>query len=160
MIDIGVVGINLEDALASPGPSPTLRDVNEQVERILKAKEVASARNVPDFVINARTDALVHGHSLAEAISRGRAYLQAGATTVFVWGGSQRGGVAASEVLELSRAFGGKLAVQWAYEREGALDYKGIAELNVARISIGPRLWRDGMREVEAQMNRLLKESE
>ena len=79
-IGVGVVGANIEDQLK---PIP---EAARQVEAIMK---VAEAEGV-DFVLNARTDAF-HlqrkrdpAENLAEAIERGRAYLDAGAPVVFV----------------------------------------------------------------------------
>ena len=54
-------------------------------ERIRRALATAKAIRVPDFTINARTDILVHGGELSEAIERGKAYLAVEANTVFVW---------------------------------------------------------------------------
>ena len=79
-IGLGVVGANIEDQMK---PLP---EAAAQVEAIM---EVAQAEGV-DFVLNARTDAFVKGRdrdpaeSLADAIERGRAYLDAGAPVVFV----------------------------------------------------------------------------
>lgn len=61
---------------------------------------------MPDFCVNARTDALGHGGSIEESIDREKAYLAAGATTVFVWGGGDRRGVSAEEVKQLVEALG------------------------------------------------------
>src|SRR4051794_21721014 len=82
-IGVGIVGANIEDQLK---PLP---EAVAQVEAVLK---VAEAEGVPDFVLNARTDAFVkgagrdRGEVLADAIERGRAYLGAGAPVVFVPG--------------------------------------------------------------------------
>nr|WP_278255847.1 isocitrate lyase/phosphoenolpyruvate mutase family protein [Nocardioides convexus] len=55
--------------------------------------KAAEAEGVPDFVLNARTDAFVKGaeNPLEEAVRRGRAYLDAGAPVVFVPGKARRG---------------------------------------------------------------------
>ena len=56
----------------------------------------AADEGVPDFVLNARTDAFLlagdrdPAESLADAIERGRAFLDAGAPVVFVPGGWSR----------------------------------------------------------------------
>ena len=54
-------------------------------EAVVRIKACVDARVYPDFVINARTDALATG-GLAEVIRRGNAYLEAGATMIFVEG--------------------------------------------------------------------------
>ena len=57
----------------------------------------AAAEGVPDFVLNARTDAFLRAGDrdpddvLADAIERGRAFLDAGAPVVFVPGPPRRG---------------------------------------------------------------------
>ena len=81
-IGVGVVGANVEDRLKP------LADSVAAVEAVIAAGE---AEGVP-FVLNARTDALIRGgdrpveESIADAIERGRAYLDAGANIVFVPG--------------------------------------------------------------------------
>ncbi|NUR09662.1 MAG: isocitrate lyase/phosphoenolpyruvate mutase family protein [Nocardioidaceae bacterium] len=84
-IGVGVVGANIEDQMKP------LDEAVAQVEAIMK---VAEAEGVPDFVLNARTDAFLRAlrgdgdpeEVLAEAVRRGRAYLDAGAPTYFVPG--------------------------------------------------------------------------
>lgn len=78
-VQAGAAGGNIEDIGAGPG----LYDETLAAERIAAARAAA-----PDFVLNARTDALqVDGQAgLAEAIRRGNRYLEAGADCVFVPG--------------------------------------------------------------------------
>lgn len=54
-------------------------------EAVAKIRACAEARTDPDFVINARTDALAVA-GIDEVIRRGNAYLEAGATLVFIDG--------------------------------------------------------------------------
>ncbi len=81
-IGVGVVGANMEDRLAP------LADSVAAVEAVIAA---GAAEGVP-FVLNARTDAFVRAgdrplaESIEDAITRGRAYLAAGADLVFVPG--------------------------------------------------------------------------
>ena len=64
-----------------------LAEAVAQVEAVMAA---AAAEGVPDFVLNARTDAFHLGRDrdrgdvLADAVERGKAYLDAGAPVVFV----------------------------------------------------------------------------
>ena len=78
-IGLGVVGANIEDQMKP------LTEAAAQVEAIMAA---AAAEGVADFVLNARTDAFVKGvdDALGEAVTRGRAFLDAGAPVVFVPG--------------------------------------------------------------------------
>jgi len=90
VLEAGIVGVNLEDGLGEDGghsSGPRLRDVDEQCERIMSAREAAGHYGVP-LVINARTDALLGNdagpNAVSEAIRRGNRYREAGADCVFV----------------------------------------------------------------------------
>ncbi|GES58012.1 carboxyphosphonoenolpyruvate phosphonomutase-like protein [Aspergillus terreus] len=140
LISLGAVGCNLEDMDSASGQ---LRPMPDAVGRIKRALQAAREAGVPDFAINARTDALLTGGSLNDAIERGKAYLEAGACTVFVWGGAARG-VSRDEVVKLVDAFAGRLNVKLV-PREGFLTVPELKTLGVARISMGPELWRAAM---------------
>ncbi|KAI1327050.1 Phosphoenolpyruvate/pyruvate domain-containing protein [Xylariaceae sp. FL0255] len=148
-----------------------LYSLEEQVSRLKRVKQVAAEAGCPDFVLNARCDVFspasqfattptptVTQHDdhlnaspeqLKEAVTRGKAYLSAGATTVYFWGGATRG-LRNQEVEELVRALGGRINVKQgmakglvgkAEEFENALSVEELAEMGVARISLGPGLW-------------------
>jgi 2-methylisocitrate lyase-like PEP mutase family enzyme len=128
-IEIGVVGGNLEDQMKP------LEEAVTAVEAVLRAGWDAGI----DFVLNARTDAFVRAEpgasaedKLAEAIRRGRAYLEVGAPVVFVPGAVARGDIEA-----LVDAFGPqKLSVISVPGR--SLPVRELQELGVARVSTGP----------------------
>lgn len=126
-IGAGVVGANIEDRLKPLAASVA------QVEAIVRAGE---AEGVP-FVLNARTDAIVRGgdrplsESLADAITRGRAFLEAGATTVFV------PGVLDEEAARTLVAGIGERKVS-VIGLPGALNAAAYESLGIARISYGP----------------------
>ena len=97
----------------------------------------AGAAEGVDFALNARTDAIVRGgdkplaDKLADAIERGRAYLAAGATCVFV-----PGILDADATRTLVDGIGrGKISV---IGLPGALTSTEYEALGVARISYGP----------------------
>lgn len=136
VIDVGAVGVNLEDV---DKESQKQHAVDVAVSRIHRTLAVAKARGVPDFVVNARCDTLLTGGKLDDTIQRGKAYLAAGATTVFVFGGPVRGGITKEEVASLSEAFGGLLNVSLSIAPDG-LSIAELKELRVARISMGPTL--------------------
>lgn len=126
-IQAGVVGANVEDRLKPFDESIAV------VESIVKAAE---AEGVP-FALNARTDAFVRaGHrpvaeSVADAIHRGRAFLDAGATAVFV-----PGILDAAVTRQLVDGIGeGKVSV---IGLPGALAASEYEKLGVTRISYGP----------------------
>ncbi|KAH8645409.1 phosphoenolpyruvate phosphomutase-domain-containing protein [Xylariales sp. PMI_506] len=132
LLDLGVSGVNLEDCDKATGE---LYDADTAAERVRRVLEVARSRGVPDFVVNARCDVLVRGGQLEEVVRRGRKYLDAGATTVFVWGAGR--GLATDEVKQLVEAFDGRLNV---ILKQGGLTVKELADIGVARISVGPRV--------------------
>lgn len=126
-IGVGVVGANIEDRL---------RPLDESVQLVRDTVAAGAAEGV-DFVLNARTDAFVRGgersldENIADAIERGRAYLEAGATTVFVPGILDRetterlvAGIGANKISVIGLP--------------GALTANEYEGLGVARISYGP----------------------
>jgi 2-methylisocitrate lyase-like PEP mutase family enzyme len=128
-IGVGVVGANIEDQM---------RPVDEAARNVTAIMDAAISEGVPDFVLNARTDAFVLGKDrdkadvLADAIERGKAYLEAGAPTVFVPGALDE-----EQVSELVGAFGPQRLTVIGFPGSIALDR--LAELGVARISYGPQ---------------------
>lgn len=80
----GAAGINLEDQTFPKRcghlEGKSVISMDEMVGKVRAARE---AVRDPDFVINARTDALTE-HGLDEAIRRGNAYARAGATMIYV----------------------------------------------------------------------------
>jgi len=150
-IKAGAVGANIEDSIPSAGfgrgIEGSLYGVDEQVERLKQALKAAHDAGCPDFALNARSDvfALTADPSLddetrlREGIRRGKAYLAAGATTVFFWGGGGRG-LRDAEVKALVKELDGRVAVKALHKPEG-LSTEEIAQLGVARISFGPSLF-------------------
>ncbi|HWS52141.1 MAG TPA: isocitrate lyase/phosphoenolpyruvate mutase family protein [Microbacterium sp.] len=126
-IAAGVVGANVEDRLKPLDESVAV------VEAIVKA---ASAEGVP-FALNARTDAFVRGggrpvkESVADAIQRGRAYLDAGATCIFV-----PGLLDAAVTRQLVEGIGERKVSVIGIP--GALAASEYEALGTARISYGP----------------------
>ena len=127
-IGAGIVGANIEDQMKP------LAEAAAQVEAIMKA---AAEEGVPDFVLNARTDAFHLGRdrdpkeNLAEAVQRGKAFLDAGAPVVFVPARLDEEQIAA-----LVEAFGPQRLSTIAIPGTPSLARQ--AELGVARISFGP----------------------
>ncbi len=87
LIQTGVVGINFEDQIVG---GEGLFDIKTQQSRIAAIRAAADALDIP-FFINARTDLFLkmrdpqaHPDLLPEALERGHAYADAGASGFFV----------------------------------------------------------------------------
>jgi 2-methylisocitrate lyase-like PEP mutase family enzyme len=128
-IGVGVVGANVEDQM---------KPLDEAVRDVEAIMDAAISEGVPDFVLNARTDAFVLGRDrdqagvLAEAVERGKAYLEAGAPTVFV-----PGLLGEEQISTLVEAFGPQRLTVIGFPGSTPLDR--LQELGVARISYGPQ---------------------
>lgn len=123
-IGVGVAGANIEDQMKP------LAEAVAQVEAIMSA---AAAEGVPDFVLNARTDAFVKGvdNALGEAVTRGKAFLDAGAPVVFVPGKLDE-----EQVATLVEAFGPQRLTTIGLP--GTPPLARLEEMGVARVSYGP----------------------
>jgi 2-methylisocitrate lyase-like PEP mutase family enzyme len=87
IVDAGGIGLNIEDLVPSSGK---LRPLDRAVDRIRLIKKIGERLDIP-IVINGRTDALRHGEgnpeeNFKEAISRAKAYRDAGADCVYPMG--------------------------------------------------------------------------
>jgi 2-methylisocitrate lyase-like PEP mutase family enzyme len=152
LFEKGVAGCNLEDRNAATGE---MYPVEEAVQRVKRTWAIAEELGVPELVINARTDILYAGGTVQEVIERGRAYLDAGATTIFAWGGPKRGGMTREEVVEITRALGGRVSVMLLLGDQ-YLTVKNLTEIGVARMGFGPQLWLKAMKAFEQEMNGIL----
>lgn len=84
-LEAGAVGANIEDSETEAAGHPLL-DFDLSVARVAAARKAADQAGVP-FVLNARTDGFIGGLSeeaFAETVKRGNAFLEAGASCVFV----------------------------------------------------------------------------
>lgn len=126
-IDVGIVGANLEDKLK---PLP-------EAVAAVEAAVAAGARAGMPFVLNARTDAFLKAGDkdpkavLADAIERGRAYLDAGASTFFVPGRLDE-----PTVTRLVEALGAHTVNVIGVP--DSLSLETLHRLGVARVSYGP----------------------
>lgn len=165
-VELGAVGANIEDSIPSAGfdkgITGSLYDMDAQVVRLKCALTAAARAGCPDFVLNARCDvfrlepycAADDGAVLEEAARRGKAYLDAGATTVFFWGGSGRG-LRTSEVEFLVRKLNGRVAVKLG-ERPDSLSVEELGRIGVARISVGPSLFLEAMNALKIAAKSIL----
>ncbi|RSD09163.1 isocitrate lyase/PEP mutase family protein [Amycolatopsis eburnea] len=123
-IEVGAVGANLEDQMKP------LAEAVKAVEAAVAAAESAGV----DFVLNARTDAFLKTDpetAMAEALTRGRAYLDAGASNFFVPGKLDEDQVARL-VGELGERKVNLIGIP------GSIPLARAQELGVSRVSYGP----------------------
>lgn len=149
IIEAGAVGINLEDSDAHAGA--LICDFNHQLKVIRLAKEVCLQNGVNLF-INARTDAyaLVFGDIRAKtkiSIDRANAFHDAGADGVFI-----------PFVREIDAIvqFKNEIKLPLNILMDAALDVKQLRQLNVNRISVGPKpilATLSTLKDIAQQMN-------
>jgi 2-methylisocitrate lyase-like PEP mutase family enzyme len=123
-IEAGAVGANLEDRM---------KPLGEAVKAVEAAVAAAQSAGI-DFVLNARTDAFLKTDpetALAEAITRGRAYLDAGASNFFVPGKLDE-----SQVARLVEELGERKVNLIGIP--GSIPLARAQELGVSRVSYGP----------------------
>lgn len=125
----GAVGANIEDSVGDG-----LRPAAEAAARIAAARAAADDAGVP-FVLNARTDAYLHGDGgpedrLGLALERGRAYAEAGGDCIFVPGVRDPDAIRA-----LADGMGTPVSV---IAGPSSPPLAELAAAGVARISIGP----------------------
>lgn len=126
-IDVGIVGANLEDQM---------KPLAESVKAVEAAVAAGEAAGVP-FVLNARTDAWLKAGDrdpeevLADAIERGRAYLDAGASNFFAPGKLDE-----TTVARLVEALGERKVNLIGIP--GSIDLATAQRLGVSRVSYGP----------------------
>ena len=101
----------------------------EQIDRIRTVRRAADAAGVP-LVINARVDALVRGSDWDDALERANAYLDAGASVIFMLG---LGDEAAVE-----RAVAGVNGRVSTISGPKSVPLARLAELGISRVSFGP----------------------
>lgn len=153
--EFGVVGINLEDSWHTTVRTNTALDTHptgisgqiipesHAIERIRTIISTAKSLGVPDFVINARSDTFLLGGALDESIRRGKLYLEAGAETVFIFW-PPRWEMKRDDVQRVIDELGGKVNVTCRLGEldKGGLSPKDLAAMGVARVSVGPEVYR------------------
>lgn len=151
---IGCAGVNIEDQ-QMPKRCGHLegKAIVPVEEAVAKIRACADARRDPDFVINARTDALAIG-GIAEVIRRGNAYLEAGATMIFVDGMSSKelARAAVREIrgpVAINVVEGGKSPPDFGFDEMQAM---GIARVSLPGTLFGAAIrgMRDALAAVKA----------
>jgi 2-methylisocitrate lyase-like PEP mutase family enzyme len=130
----GTVGVNIEDS--QPGaasPEESLRPIVEQARRLEAARAAADSTRIPLY-LNARIDVFLRRAGdepgrLAETLSRARAYLDAGASGIFVIGVTD-----AETIAALTAGIDAPVNVAGT---PGSLPVAELGRLGVARVSMG-----------------------
>lgn len=137
---LGVVGANLEDEM---------KPLSESVAAVEAAVEAAAAEGVT-FSLNARTDAYLKGvpDAFDEAVRRGKAFLDAGATSVFV-----PGMLDVETVRALVTAIGGPVSVIGLAPSPSVAEYE---QAGACRVSFGPVPQRIALTAYESAVAMLL----
>jgi 2-methylisocitrate lyase-like PEP mutase family enzyme len=138
LLDIGVVGCNLEDSDHVAGG---LKDAEKQARWLAEVRAAADAAGVP-LVINARVDVFFATSSVpeeervAETIRRGGMYREAGADCIYPIGVGDPG-VLAQLVAGIDSPINGNSNPQ--------LILPVLRDMGVARVSYGPRFYRTAL---------------
>lgn len=147
LLDIGVVGLNIEDTVHSEGGR--LREPQEHADYVAGLRQAADAAGV-HVVVNARTDLFIRQDGdeetrLDRAIARLRLAAEAGADVLYPVGGHEPAAMRrlTSELPLPVNAIAGPA--------QG--DRASFAELGVGRVSFGPFL----QRALTEETNRLLQ---
>jgi 2-methylisocitrate lyase-like PEP mutase family enzyme len=149
LLDIGAVGCNLEDTDHRAGG---LVEAGAHAEWLARVRAAADDAGVP-IVINARVDAFLPSSGvpeperIGEAVRRGRLYRDAGADCIYPIGVRQRHEIA-TLVAELPGPVNGNPGEH--------LDLATLRELDVARVSYGPRFYRAAMADLKNALRDLL----
>ena len=149
MLAAGLVGCNLEDT--DHHGSGVLVDADRQAGYLSDVRAAAEARGV-GIVINARVDTFVRkfgddAQQLAEALRRGRLYLEAGADCVYPIALADTAAIA-----RLASELAGPLNI---IARRGGLTVPQLAALGVRRISMGGGIHQLAMADLGARLARI-----
>jgi len=141
VIDSGVVGVNIEDSFEEEG---ALRPVEEQCQRISVVRQVADRRGIP-IVINARVDSFLssslgdHGDATEDAVTRARAYAEAGADCIYPIGPGDE---------ETARVLRARIELPInILVTPSAAPLKVLETIGVNRVSFGPFVFRSCLRK-------------
>jgi len=143
-IEAGAIGCNIEDSLVS---DRTLRPIADQVERIRAARKAADAAGIR-FFLNARSDVFLatprdrhNDATVQQAIERARAYAGAGASGLFAPG--------LADLTLIARFTEASPLPLNIMAGDDTPPLRVLAEHGVARLSHGPRPYRQAMKALE-----------
>jgi len=128
----GAAGINLEDQIF---PKRCGHMEGKQIvsleEAVKKIEAAGAAKTDPDFVINARTDAIAVA-GVEEAIKRGNAYAKAGADLIFIEAPTKE-----EEIKRVIQSIDAPVSINLLYGgKSPAVPIEKIASWGAARVSV------------------------
>ncbi|MET3697746.1 2-methylisocitrate lyase-like PEP mutase family enzyme [Bacillus oleivorans] len=128
--DVGVAGINIEDSLKKESG---LREMTEHCKLLTEIRKALDQRGFQDFYINARTDTYLQiDNPFPETVQRAKAYMESGASGVFVPGLTNH-----AEIKEFTSSVEAPLNV---LSLPGVTNCNKLKELGVIRLSFGNAL--------------------
>jgi methylisocitrate lyase len=148
----GAAGVNIEDQVFPKRCGHLDGKVVLPIdEAVMKIKAAAEARTDPNFVINARTDAL-GPLGPDEVIKRGNAFMEAGATMVFVEG------VSVIEEIEIFvRKIRGPIAVNLVEggKSDPTVTFARLEAAGVARVSLPSTLMQSSIKAMATVLTKV-----
>jgi 2-methylisocitrate lyase-like PEP mutase family enzyme len=137
VLNVGAVGLNLEDGTGNP--NTPLFDKILQQEKIRAIREMSVARGI-HLVINARTDVFLfsddYTKSLRFAIERGNAYKEAGADCIFI---PDNGNLDKQSITTLVNEINAPINIIAGATTPPIAE---LQDIGVSRVSVGPRPMR------------------
>ncbi|MEK4762506.1 isocitrate lyase/phosphoenolpyruvate mutase family protein [Viridibacillus sp. FSL E2-0187] len=128
--DIGVAGINIEDSLKK---QQGLRELKDHCNLLTKIRTTLDQNGFKDFYINARTDTYLQMENpLSETIIRTRAYVESGASGIFI-----PGLIKEDEIKEIAFLIGAPLNI---LSLPGLTNCNKLKDIGVKRFSFGNAL--------------------
>ncbi len=152
ILEVGAVGINIEDS--SKGNPPSLIDIEYQVELLQAIRQLADSIGIT-LVINARTDVFLLGKGdpasyVDEAIRRANAYRQAGADCLYPIGASD-----AAIIATLAKEISGPINI---LASPATPTIPELSALGVARVTFGGGLMRAMLGHLRTVAHELIKQ--
>lgn len=152
---MGANGICIEDSsfpkVNSFATGGGLLDVREHERRIRAAKE---SQSDPDFLVIARTETLIRGGSIEEAVERSRAYCAAGADIALMHSKVRSG----QEALSAAAAWDGKVALATVPTAFPQLTLSQLGEAGFSLVIYANQLLRASLQAIQEVLGRLRRE--
>jgi len=141
VIDTGVAGINIEDSVGKEG---SLRNIEEQCERITTVRKVSEERGL-HLVINARIDCFLSDtikpieKVIEETVKRADAYSKAGADLVY-----PVGVLDLETITTLRKEISSPINILGSHR---TIPLKTMQKIGINRVTFGPFLFRSSLKK-------------